>query len=257
MKLLRSLPWRHIFDTFCALALVLLLAYAALPFYRSGPLPAEMPALPVELPTQTALMAGYIVVLDAGHGGADGGAVGTKTKVVEKGLNMTVTRLVQEELQAWGVRVLLTRTGDDALADTKKKDMQARKEIMNTAGVDIVVSIHMNKFTDASVKGPMTFYMKGSEAGKQLSEYVIASICERLEYPPRHGNPGDYFVVRETPAPSVLVECGFLSNAEEELLLQDSAYQQKLANGIVAGVIAYLQTLPCPASQLPPSPPPA
>ncbi len=182
----------------------------------------------------------YTVVVDAGHGGADGGAVGSKTGVVEAGLNLAVASAVRDALEEAGVAVLMTRTDENALADTKQADMQARRAIMNTEGVDLVVSVHMNRFTDPAVSGPMAFYMKGSEAGQHLAELVIASVCEAIGRPVRSANPGDYFVIRESPAPSVLVECGFLSNAEDEALLQTEEHQQKLVRGIVDGVLAYL-----------------
>ena len=182
----------------------------------------------------------YTVVVDAGHGGVDGGAVGSKTGVVEAGLNLTVALCLRDALEEAGVTVLMTRTDENALADSKRSDMQARRKIMNTEGVDLVVSVHMNRFTDPSVSGPMAFYMKGSAEGQRLAELVIAAVCEAVGRPVRSANPGDYFVIRESPAPSVLVECGFLSNAEDEALLQTEAHQQKLARAIAKGVLAYL-----------------
>ena len=174
------------------------------------------------------------------HRLVDGGAVGSKTGVVEAGLNLTVAFAVRDALEAEGINVLMTRTDEDALADTKQGDMQARRKLMNTEGVDLVVSVHMNRFTDPSISGPMAFYMKGSAEGQRLAERVIASVCEAVGRPVRSANPGAYFVIRESPAPSVLVECGFLSNAEDEALLQTEAHQQKLARGIVDGILAYL-----------------
>lgn len=196
---------------------------------------AEAPGAEAETPAHA-----YTVVVDAGHGGADGGAVGSKTGVVEAGLNLTVACAVRDALEEAGVTVLMTRTDENALADTKQGDMQARRAIMNTADVDLVVSVHMNRFTDPAVSGPMAFYMKGSAEGQRLAELVIASVCEAAGRPVRSANPGDYFVIRESPAPSVLVECGFLSNAEDEALLQTETHQQKLAHGIADGVLAYL-----------------
>lgn len=249
LRVLSRLPLRHILDTLCIVALVLFLAFAAMPLYRGSQLPSEDSALAASEPGE--LQKGYTVVLDAGHGGADGGAVGPKSGVAEAGLNLSVTKLVQAGLEKQGVRVILTRAGEEALAQGKQADMQARKAIMNEAGVDIVVSIHMNKFTDPSVKGPMAFYMKGSQEGQRLAELVINAVCEAVGSPARKANPGDYFVIRESPAPSVLVECGFLSNAEDEALLQDEAHQKKLAQGIVKGVMGYLGLLSQEAGEAP------
>ncbi|MEA4970283.1 MAG: N-acetylmuramoyl-L-alanine amidase [Candidatus Pelethousia sp.] len=255
MSKLRGLPFTHMLDTLSIVSLVLLLTFAALPLYSTQiPQEGAQPAVADSGEPQ----AGYTVVLDAGHGGVDGGAVGSKTGVVEAGLNLTMVKLVQAGLEERGVCVLLTRTDDDALAKGKKADMQARKKVMNQPGVDIVVSIHMNKFTDSSVKGPMAFYMKGSEEGRRLAELVITSVCEAVGSPARKANPADYFMIRESPLPSVLIECGFLSNTADEALLQDPQYQRTLAEGVVMGVMSFLESRPAPQEGLPaPSPSPS
>ena len=181
------------------------------------------------------------VVLDAGHGGFDGGAVGTDTGVQEAGINLAVTRLVAEGLEQAGLTVLLTRDSEEALGSDKQADMRQRKKILSAPEVDLVVSIHMNKFSDRSVSGPMVFYMKGSLPGQAFAECMVAAVCQAIGRPNRIANPGDYFVIRECSAPAVIVECGFLSNAADEALLQDSSHQKKLADGIVQGVVNYLK----------------
>ena len=128
---------------------------------------------------------------------------------------------------------------DAALADAKKDDMKMRRDIMNQDGVSIVVSIHMNKFSDTSIKGPMAFYMKGSAEGERLATSIICALCDALGNPRRLANPGDYFVIRESVPPAVIVECGFLSNADDEKLLQTAEHQSKLVEGIAAGITAY------------------
>lgn len=187
---------------------------------------------------------GYTVVLDAGHGGPDGGAVGAKTGVKEAGLNLAVTFLVRDALVERGVNVVLTRGSGEALGDTKRKDMAQRKRIMNDAEADAVVSMHMNKFKDTSISGPMAFFMKGFEGkeAQKLATSVIESVCAALGRAKRPANPADYFVIRECTSPGVLVECGFLSNSEDEALLADSEHQKKLALGIAEGVMNYLNS---------------
>lgn len=184
---------------------------------------------------------GFTVVVDAGHGGLDGGAIGCETGVVEAGLNLAVAQQVEAGLAANGVNVIMTRTDDNALDDTKRKDMAARRRILRTEGVDLIVSIHMNKFNDRSVHGAMTYYMKGSAEGEKVAAGLIDSICAATGQKQRLPNPGDYFVLRECTATAVLVECGFLSNAEDERRLQEKAYQQTLADAIVKGIMAYLK----------------
>jgi len=179
-----------------------------------------------------------LIVVDAGHGGKDNGAEG-KNGVKEAGLNLKVAKLVEGGLREAGFAVKMTRTDKNSLGDNKRKDMQARREIMREDGVAAVVSIHMNKFSDSSISGPMVFYMKGSEKGQALAEAVIEAVCLKLDHAKRPANPGDYFVLRESIAPAAIVECGFLSNSSDEAKLVQPEYQQKLAEGIVSGLAKY------------------
>ena len=149
--------------------------------------------------------------------------------------------LSEEELEALGMEAILTRSDERALAEGKKADMAARGKIMNGEGVDLVVSVHMNKFTDPSVHGPMAFYMKGSAEGEKLAKTVIDSITDELGAPRRIANPGDYYVIRESMPVSVLVECGFLSNSGDEALLQQEQHQKKLAHAIARGIFSYFE----------------
>ena len=183
---------------------------------------------------------GYRVVIDPGHGGSDCGAVGV-SGVKEAGLNLAVSLYLKEELEALGMEAILTRSDERALAEGKKADMAARGKIMNGEGVDLVVSVHMNKFTDPSVHGPMAFYMKGSAEGEKLAKTVIDSITDELGAARRIANPGDYYVIRESMPVSVLVECGFLSNSGDEALLQQEQHQKKLARAIARGIFSYLE----------------
>ena len=139
-----------------------------------------------------------------------------------------------------GCFVLRTRTGTDALGATKRDDMAYRGAILCTDGADCTVSIHMNKFGDRSVKGPMCYYQAGAKDGQALAESVIGAVCASLGRDPRPANPGNNYVTRLPSVPSVLIECGFLSNPEDERNLQDPDYQQKLADGIAEGVMNYL-----------------
>ena len=181
----------------------------------------------------------FAVVIDPGHGGFDGGAVGTETGIAEAELNLIVARSVRQKLEESGIYVIMTRNGSDAIGETKAADMTERKRIMQLDGVDLVLSIHMNKFGDRSVSGPMVFYMKGSEEGKKLADSVIACVCESIGRPPRSANPEDLFVLRVPKAPSVLVECGFLSNRADEVKLISEEYQEHLAQGIADGICSY------------------
>ena len=180
------------------------------------------------------------IYINPGHGGSDCGAVGV-SGVKEAGLNLAVSLYLKEELEALGMEAILTRSDERALAEGKKADMAARGKIMNGEGVDLVVSVHMNKFTDPSVHGPMAFYMKGSAEGEKLAKTVIDSITDELGAPRRIANPGDYYVIRESMPVSVLVECGFLSNSGDEALLQQEQHQKKLAHAIARGIFSYFE----------------
>ena len=198
---------------------------------------AEAPAERDPLPTPER----WLVILDAGHGGFDAGASGTDTGVKESELNLQVALLVQSSLEDAGVRVLMTRTDESALGGTKKEDMARRGQLLQTEGADAAVSIHMNKFSDRRIRGPMAYYRAGAEAGQALARCVIDSLTMTLDLKPRLPNPGNNFVTRVPACPAVLVECGFLSHPEEERLLQDPEYQRAIAAAIAQGVIAFLE----------------
>jgi N-acetylmuramoyl-L-alanine amidase len=197
------------------------------------------------------------VVIDAGHGGLDGGAVGRQTGVREDGLNLIVAKKLQSLFEKNGFKVVMTRQDEKWLGTSKQADMAKRREIIQNADADVVISIHMNKFQDSRVSGPMVFYHEDSEEGKILAELIQTELNTRLEPPkPRTFKPETYFILRAGECPCVLVECGFLSNEREERLLQTDEYQEQCAKAIYAGVRAYFDQLaeagPTPEPQLQP-----
>ncbi len=199
--------------------------------------PAESPAARDPLPTPPR----WYVIVDAGHGGFDAGASGVDTKVQESELNLRVALRVQQYLEDAGVRVLMTRTDEGALGGTKKEDMARRGQLLQTEGADAAVSIHMNKFSDRKVRGPMAYYQAGAKAGQALAQCVIDQLTDAIGLKSRLANPGNNLVTRVPACPAVLVECGFLSHPEEERLLQEEAYQKAIAEAIARGVLAYLE----------------
>ncbi|MBQ9950222.1 MAG: N-acetylmuramoyl-L-alanine amidase [Clostridia bacterium] len=179
------------------------------------------------------------VVLDPGHGGYDRGASGTRTGIGEAEINLAVARFTQDLLIAKNYSVTLTRNDENAIAETKKEDMAKRRKLMHETGADITVSIHMNKFKDSAVHGPMVFYTKGDTASQTLADCIIQCLCNTLEIPKRHINTGNYYVIRDSKIPAVIVECGFLSNPAEEEKLCNSEYQMLLAHAISDGIDMY------------------
>lgn len=186
-------------------------------------------------------LAGVKVVIDPGHGGFDGGSVGV-TGTVEAEINLEISKLLQKELEAEGAEVLMLRETDEAVADEKQKDMEKRRELIETSGQDVTVSIHQNRFDDPDVCGPQVFYAPGSVEGEKLAGCVQESMNEALEVEkPRKQMEGNYYIVKSGAAPAVIVECGFLSNPEEEAKLKDKKYQKEIAKAVREGIAAYLQ----------------
>ena len=184
------------------------------------------------------------VVLDAGHGGWDPGKTGTQG-ANEKELNLAVAEKLAEYLELGGAEVILTRSSDDALGKGKGGDMAERKRIANESGGALLISIHQNAFPSEKARGAQVFYHKSSESGRLLAECVQESLRERVDGSNRRAAKENeaYYILRTTEIPAVLVECGFLSNGEEERLLNDEGYQEKLAWAIYCGVLDYFEKI--------------
>lgn len=193
-----------------------------------------------------------IIVIDAGHGGFDGGAVGKLTNIKEDSLNLIVAQKLKTLFEMNGYSVIMTRSDGNAVAATKKADMAQRRKTIDESNADVVISIHMNKFSDTSVSGPMAFYYEKSAEGKTLAELIQIQLNQYLDPPkPRTFKPEDYFILKSSDTPCVLVECGFLSNDREEKLLQQDDYQEKCARAIYRGTVQYLsQRLNPPADTI-------
>ena len=190
-------------------------------------------------------LTGITIALDPGHGGYDGGAVGRVSGTPEKVLNLDVALRAEKLLKEQGAAVVLTRTEDYALCDEnppirkKLQDMQRRASIIEENGCDLVLSIHMNEFAGRSESGPQVFYREGCPAGRLLAgamqEAMIVGLEPRTK---REALGGDYYILT-LGVPSVLIECGFLSNREEESRLLEENYRQRVAQAIVQGVLSW------------------
>ncbi|MBE7062189.1 MAG: N-acetylmuramoyl-L-alanine amidase [Clostridia bacterium] len=199
-------------------------------------------------PASTA--AGGIIVIDPGHGAPDGGAVGDVTGILEKDLNLAISKKLAEKLTAGGEEIQMTREEDRALYTNenaslrakKQEDMKARVSIANASGTACLISIHMNHFSDARYSGPQIFYPSGSEESQKLADTIRLSILKTIgPHCTRETKPtSDLYLLRKAEVPAVIVECGFLSNPEEESLLTSEAYQDALASAICSGVKKFL-----------------
>ena len=191
-----------------------------------------------------------VVVIDPGHGGTDPGKVGIDGQL-EKDINLAVAKKLKTYLEASDVKVVLTRDVDTGLyssKDTHKKmaDMKKRCQLIEEAKPDLVISIHQNSFEDNSSCGPQVFYYEASDAGKELASSVLGALNTSLcVAKPRSIKPNkEYFILKKSTSPTVIVECGFLSNPAETLLLTDKNYQDDLAHAIYIGVTDYLAQSP-------------
>ena len=192
---------------------------------------------------------GKTIVLDAGHGKPDGGAVGN-SGTEEDALNLEVTLFLQKFLEKSGINVVLTRADENGIFDEDAKsikqkkvsDMHNREKIMNESGADVFLSIHMNKFTEAKYSGPQVFYSSQFEEARALAEIIqkelISELHPKMEREIKKADSGIY-LLKNAEIPAVLVECGFLSNPEEEKLLKTEKYKESIAWAIYKGIVTY------------------
>ncbi len=179
-----------------------------------------------------------VVVIDAGHGGMDGGV--SYGNMIEANINLELTRELKEILLDRGYKVVLTRDSANSLGGKKKDDMQKRKDIILKAKPDLVVSLHVNKYQDSKRRGVQVFYddtKKNKDVGERF-QYLINSNVNK-KYAGRDDLKslgGDYFICKCSPYPSVIIECGFISNEGDRMLLNDSKYKTHLMTTIADGI---------------------
>lgn len=188
------------------------------------------------------------VVVDAGHGGIDGGVVGRVTKTKESDLNLQIAYRLKDVLEEKGFEVVLTRKTQGGLygAPTKgfkRRDMQERRSVIEKEKPSYVISLHQNFYPSKSSRGAQVFYNGEYDEHKAFAEYIQAElngIYEKQGVKHRNVSKGDLYMLQCTQAPSALVECGFLSNALDEELLVSSVWQEKIAGAIASGVLRFL-----------------
>ncbi len=189
------------------------------------------------------------IVLDPGHGGEDGGAVGSNG-TVEKEINLQVALKVQALLEQNGCSVFMTRSEDVSIHDKgeeknrnrKISDLDNRKKMPGDYKADAFVSIHMNLYPQQQYHGAQVFYAETPESSMQLAQFIQDEMREDVDSANNREikeAKGNIYVLDKSKVPSVVVECGFLSNPEEEQKLQTEEYQQKLAFAIYSGIIKF------------------
>ena len=190
-----------------------------------------------------------VIVIDPGHGGFDPGKVGVND-VLEKDINLSIAQKLQSLLEQNGILVVMTREEDKDLAsenaaNRKNEDLRARVHLLQETSPVLMVSIHQNSYPEADVDGAQVFYYSGSEEGKLLGTIVQESLKSEI----KDGNHRvakankDYYLLKKSVCPAVIVECGFLSNPKEAVLLATEEYQEKLAFAIHLGILEYINTV--------------
>lgn len=187
------------------------------------------------------------VILDAGHGGVDGGATSC-TGVLESQFNLEISRRINDLLHLLGVKTIMIRTDDisvytegESIAAKKISDLKERTRIVNEASDSILLSIHMNHFSDSRYYGPQVFYAN-AESSKSYAEEMQSALNYHLVDNSKRTikRAEGIYLMQHINKPGILVECGFLSNQEEEAKLRDPEYQKKLSCVIAATTATFL-----------------
>lgn len=188
----------------------------------------------------------YTVVLDAGHGSSDSGKVGING-VLEKDINLSISKETKKHLEKKGIRVVMTRDKDESLAkgengNRKVQDMKARVKRINDTKPNLAVSIHQNSYHEESIHGAQVFYYEHSESGEKdariLQEALLAVDPDNTRQVKANTT---YYLLKRTEVPILIIECGFLSNQEEAEKLASEDYQKEIAKAIANGIESCLK----------------
>jgi N-acetylmuramoyl-L-alanine amidase len=189
------------------------------------------------------------IILDAGHGGIDGGAVGTNGEL-EKNINLAIVKNLQQMLEFSGFNVILTRSDDSSMhtngvtgiRNQKVSDMENRKAVIDAHPESLFFSVHQNRFPDPKVMGAQIFYTDINESNQRLAQILQDSFAALQSGNEREIKiiDNELYLFKSTSQPAVLIECGFLSNAEEAAKLSDPEYQKKVSFTIYKGIMQYL-----------------
>lgn len=188
----------------------------------------------------------YTVVLDAGHGSSDSGKIGING-VLEKDINLSISKETKKHLEKKGIRVVMTRDKDESLAEgengnRKVQDMKARVKRINDTKPNLAVSIHQNSYHEESIHGAQVFYYEHSESGEKdariLQEALLAVDPDNTRQVKANTT---YYLLKRTEVPILIIECGFLSNQEEAEKLASEDYQKEIAKAIANGIESCLK----------------
>ncbi|MBQ9107022.1 MAG: N-acetylmuramoyl-L-alanine amidase [Clostridia bacterium] len=192
-----------------------------------------------------------VIVVDAGHGGIDGGAVAADG-TAEKGINLAIAKYLNEILSLAGFNTVMTRNSDDLISDEgavtirqkKSTDLKNRAKLLDSYDDAILISIHQNKFSQAKYWGAQVFYSPNAKESEALAERVQSSIATSLQADNKRKikkSGSEIYLLHTAKHPAIMVECGFLSNSNELSKLKDSKYQSEIAFSIFCGIIEYIK----------------
>lgn len=185
----------------------------------------------------------HTIIIDAGHGGIDGGATSC-TGVLESTLNLEIALRLNDLLHLLGYNTVMIRTTDTSvytqgstIASQKVSDLKERVRIVNETPNAILISIHQNTFSDSRYSGAQVFYAP-TNGSQQLAEILQPGLCSGRQCK----KASSVYLLQNITATGVLVECGFLSNVQEETLLRQDGYQQRLCGVIASGLTEFLRS---------------
>ena len=209
----------------------------------TGFLSASVTSKPTPWPFATAPSApahGDLIILDPGHGGNDPGSINANLGLTEKSLTLTISKLVQSRLRSLGWHVTMTRDGDYEVGDPNgidRQELQARCDIANAAGAAAFVSIHINSSVSTAPNGTTTYYWR--PADKSFAQDVQGETAAADGIADAGVKREDFYVIKHTQMPAVLVETAYLSNAHDGAMLQQPAFLDRVAAGIVKGIMDF------------------
>lgn len=187
------------------------------------------------------VLKGKVIIVDPGHGGSNPGAVANGTREADN--NLAVSLKLRDRLVQSGAKVIMTRTSDRTVApegSSLGQELQARVDIAESNNADMFVSIHSNSNPDPNIAGAMTFFPSGKS--EKLALDVQTSLIKETAGIDKGVSPATFYVLRNTTMPSILVEMGFVTNADEAARLQTDSYRNKMAQGIFSGIVKYFNT---------------
>lgn len=207
-------------------------------------------ALGGEVQTVSGEGSGSVIYIDPGHGGEDGGAVSV-TGVQESGINLEISLRLRDLLQLCGMSTKMTRDGDYAIysdgcqtvAQKKASDLRNRAALLQQEPGAILISIHQNQFPEEKYHGAQVFYNQGTNS-EQFAKFMQEALKNGID-PENHREikrAQDIFLMEQIENTAVLIECGFLSNREEEARLRDVEYQKRIACAISAGLLEFIES---------------